>query len=169
MHFAGAFSTPLGTAVAVVDEHGALCEFTLSGQSKGITDAVRDDAAVNGVAQQIAEYFAGKRRNFDLPLAPAGTPFQRAVWDQLLRIPYGETISYTTLAERLGRRSASRAVGQANGANPVALIIPCHRVIGADGTLTGYGGGLPLKRALLEFERRQCGQVEPQLALALDA
>ena len=95
-------------------------------------------AAVSRIARQVGEYFEGARRSFDLPLAPAGTAFQCAVWDELLRIPFGETISYGMLAARLGRPAASRAVGRANGANPIPLIIPCHRVIGMDGALLIY-------------------------------
>jgi methylated-DNA-[protein]-cysteine S-methyltransferase len=170
MKRAGTFTTPFGPATAVVDEAGALCEFSLYGRIDS-DDVVEDSRAVREVAAQVRAYFSAERRVFDLPLAPAGTPFQRAVWDELLRIPYGTTISYVTLACRVGRPKASRAVGQANGANPIALIIPCHRVIGADGTLTGYGGGLPLKQALLDFERRTAGLTgfaEPQLALALE-
>lgn len=102
---------------------------------------------------QLAEYFAGARREFDLPLAPRGTAFQQRVWEELRRIPYGETISYAELARRVGRPGASRAVGRANATNPIAVIVPCHRVIGSDGALTGYAGGEPLKRALLELER----------------
>lgn len=105
------------------------------------------------VVSQLAEYFDGKRREFDLPLAPEGTPFQQRVWRALLDIPYGETISYGELAVRIGRRSASRAVGLANGSNPLPIVIPCHRVIGANGKLTGYGGGLPIKERLLALER----------------
>jgi methylated-DNA-[protein]-cysteine S-methyltransferase len=105
------------------------------------------------VVSQLAEYFDGKRREFDLPLAPEGTPFQQRVWRALLEIPYGETISYGELAARIGRRSASRAVGLANGSNPLPIVIPCHRVIGANGKLTGYGGGLPIKERLLALER----------------
>jgi methylated-DNA-[protein]-cysteine S-methyltransferase len=170
MKRAGTFTTPFGPALAVVDENGALCEFSLSGRIEA-EEVVSDNRAVRDVARQVREYVDGERRDFDLPLAPEGTPFQRAVWDELLKIPFGTTISYLTLARRVGRPKASRAVGQANGANPVALIIPCHRVIGADGTLTGYGGGLPLKQALLDFERRTAGLpglAEPQLALALE-
>ena len=104
-------------------------------------------------AAQLAEYFAGERRDFDLPLAPAGTPFQTEVWRALARIPFGTTCSYGDLARVVGRPSASRAVGAANGRNPIAIILPCHRVIGTSGELTGYGGGLPMKRWLLEHER----------------
>ena len=169
MKTAGTFATPFGPACALLDEAGALCEFSLTQPLPEGEDVARNDAAVRHIARQVREFFDGDRRDFELDLAPVGTPFQRAVWDELLRIPYGETISYASLATRIGRpASASRAVGQANGANPIALIIPCHRVIGADGTLTGYGGGLPLKQALLAFERKTRGFAEPQLTLALD-
>jgi len=111
-------------------------------------------AALGEARRQLTEYFAGSRRAFDLPLAAGGTPFQQRVWDALRRIPYGETISYGELARRIGKPTASRAVGAANGRNPIAIVVPCHRVIGADGTLIGYGGGLPVKEALLALERR---------------
>ena len=101
---------------------------------------------------QLDEYFAGDRQEFDLPLAPAGTPFQRQVWEALASIPYGEVTSYAALADRLGRPGSARAVGAANGANPLAIVVPCHRVVGADGTLTGYAGGLDAKRTLLTLE-----------------
>jgi methylated-DNA-[protein]-cysteine S-methyltransferase len=101
---------------------------------------------------QLDEYFAGRRRRFDLRLAPAGTGFRLAVWRQLTRIPYGRTTSYGELAAAIGRPRAVRAVGAANGANPISIIVPCHRVIGRDGSLTGYGGGLAAKRALLALE-----------------
>jgi len=112
----------------------------------------RDDAALAHVAAQFGEYFAGERTAFDLRLAPAGTPFQRRVWDALCEIPYGETISYGELARLVGSPGAFRAVGLANGRNPLAIVVPCHRVIGADGRLTGYGGGLDRKRWLLAHE-----------------
>ena len=112
----------------------------------------RDDPAFAEAARQLAEYFAGGRRAFDLPLAPAGTPFQRQVWAALTALPYGVTTSYAALAERLGRPGSARAVGAANGANPLAIVVPCHRVVGADGSLTGYAGGLAAKRALLALE-----------------
>jgi methylated-DNA-[protein]-cysteine S-methyltransferase len=108
-------------------------------------------------ATQLAEYFAGKRRAFDLPLAPRGTGFQERVWRALVAIPFGVTCSYGDLAQTIGRPSASRAVGAANGKNPIAIIVPCHRVIGANGTLTGYGGGLPIKRWLLDHEAKLAG------------
>lgn len=105
--------------------------------------------------RQLGEYFAGQRTEFDLPLNPMGTPFQRTVWAALREIPYGETISYGQLADRIGNPAASRAVGLANGKNPIGVIIPCHRVVGADGSLTGYGGGLARKQHLLDFEQRK--------------
>ncbi|HKN52835.1 MAG TPA: methylated-DNA--[protein]-cysteine S-methyltransferase [Amycolatopsis sp.] len=102
---------------------------------------------------ELKEYFAGQRREFEVPLAFAGTPFQRLVWTALREIPYGETMSYGELAERLGKPSAARAVGLANGKNPIGIIVPCHRVVGSNGSLTGYGGGLERKRYLLDFEQ----------------
>jgi methylated-DNA-[protein]-cysteine S-methyltransferase len=113
---------------------------------------VRDDASLREVARQLAEYFAGTRSHFDIPLAPSGTPFQRSVWQVLRAIPFGQTLSYAELAQRIGARSAVRAVGAANGKNPISIIVPCHRVIGSDGSLTGYAGGLPRKRWLLSLE-----------------
>jgi methylated-DNA-[protein]-cysteine S-methyltransferase len=101
---------------------------------------------------QLGEYFAGQRRAFDLPLAPQGTPFQLQVWDELARIPFGATISYAQLAQRIGNPAGTRAVGAANGRNPLPIVLPCHRVIGADGTMTGFGGGVPVKEFLLRLE-----------------
>ena len=103
---------------------------------------------------QLKEYFEGKRREFDLPLAPEGTEFQQRVWSALMTIPYGQTACYSEIAERIGNKKASRAVGMANNANPIVIVIPCHRVIGKDGSLTGYGGGLDMKKRLLEMEER---------------
>ncbi|MBU1947433.1 MAG: methylated-DNA--[protein]-cysteine S-methyltransferase, partial [Candidatus Eisenbacteria bacterium] len=100
--------------------------------------------------KQLQEYFCGRRRAFDLPLSPSGTAFQLSVWSALLEIPFGETVSYGELARRVGRAKAARAVGAANGANPISIIIPCHRVIGRNRRLTGYGGGLPAKKTLLQ-------------------
>jgi methylated-DNA-[protein]-cysteine S-methyltransferase len=111
-----------------------------------------DAARCKAVARELTEYFAGTRRNFEVTLAPRGTAFQKRVWEELARIPYGATISYAELAQRVDRPGAARAVGRANGTNPIPVILPCHRVIGADGALTGYGGGVPLKRALLALE-----------------
>ena len=112
----------------------------------------RDDEAFGEVREQLTEYFAGDRREFDLPLSMAGNPFELRVWEELQTIPYGETASYGEIAQRIGNPGAPRAVGLANGRNPIAVIVPCHRVIGADGSLTGYGGGLERKRLLLDLE-----------------
>jgi methylated-DNA-[protein]-cysteine S-methyltransferase len=111
------------------------------------------DEPFAAAAAQLAAYFSGDLTEFDLPLAPAGTEFQRRVWAELRAIPYGQSVSYSELAGRLGNPAASRAVGLANGRNPIAIVVPCHRVIGADGSLTGYGGGLDRKRFLLALER----------------
>jgi methylated-DNA-[protein]-cysteine S-methyltransferase len=124
----------------------------------------RDDAALAPIVEQLQAYFAGDLTDFDLPMAAHGTEFQRRVWAALCDIPYGETISYGELARRVGNPKASRAVGLANGRNPIAIVIPCHRVIGADGSLTGYGGGLERKVWLLEHEAgRGPGGVQARL------
>jgi methylated-DNA-[protein]-cysteine S-methyltransferase len=123
--------------------------FEPSSTAKQLADSILDSAR-----HQLDEYFAACRTSFDLPLAPAGTPFQQRVWAALLEIPFGETRSYAALARAIGNPSASRAVGAANGANPIAIVVPCHRVIGADGSLTGFGGGLDRKRFLLSLEQR---------------
>lgn len=114
--------------------------------------ADRDDPPFKDAVAQLADYFAGRLTEFDLPLAMHGTPFQRRVWEGLRQIPYGETVTYGELAEQLGNPNASRAVGLANGRNPIGIIVPCHRVIGSTGNLTGYGGGIDRKRGLLALE-----------------
>jgi methylated-DNA-[protein]-cysteine S-methyltransferase len=120
------------------------------GDDAGLTP---DAASFREVAAQLEAYFAGDLKEFTVPLAPTGTPFQLAVWTQLTKIPYGSTVSYGDIARALGKRLvASRAVGLANGANPISVIVPCHRVIGSDGSLTGYGGGLERKELLLRLE-----------------
>ncbi|MNM93774.1 Methylated-DNA--protein-cysteine methyltransferase [compost metagenome] len=145
--------SPIGRLLLAGDEHGlhllhmdAAEAYTLPPDWSEATDQL--DEAV----RQLDEYFAGKRQKFDLRLAPRGTEFQREVWQALLDIPFGRTTCYAELAERIGRPKAMRAVGAANGANPIAVIIPCHRVIGRDGSLTGYGGGLERKELLLRLE-----------------
>ena len=134
------------------------------------SDWVHADDTFDDLIRQLREYFEGARRTFDIALAPQGTAFQQNVWTELCRIPYGETISYAELANRVGNPRAVRAVGLANGANPIAIVIPCHRVIGANGTLTGYGGGLGTKRHLLDLERTallgEAGARELQPSLA---
>ena len=119
--------------------------------------ALADEPVLAAAAAQLGEYFTGRRTAFDLPLEMAGTPFQRTVWNSLRAIPYGTTVSYGELAAVIGRPSAARAVGLASGANPVSIVVPCHRVVGADGSLTGYGGGIERKRFLLALEQRISG------------
>jgi len=119
------------------------------------TDAVEDAAGFGQVMRQLDAYFAGELTQFDLPIHPTGTAFQERVWQELLKIPYRQTISYGELARRVGNPKASRAVGAANGKNPISIIIPCHRVIGASGKLTGFGGGIDTKQRLLELEAHQ--------------
>jgi methylated-DNA-[protein]-cysteine S-methyltransferase len=117
----------------------------------------RSEALFTTVREQLAEYFEGERRQFEVPLKLTGTPFQQRVWRELVRIPFGTTITYAQLAQRIGCPTASRAVGRANGRNPISIIVPCHRVVGANGTLTGYAGGLDKKQWLLDWERRATG------------
>jgi methylated-DNA-[protein]-cysteine S-methyltransferase len=156
----GTVETQFGTFGVWVDARGRLVRLwlNLKRAPKSELALPRDDKAVAHVVREIEEYAAGKRKDFTIELAPEGTPFQLSVWDALLKIPYGETTSYGAIANRLGFPNGARAVGYANGSNPIALISPCHRVIGSDGTLTGYGGGLPLKRALLAFEAEHAGR-----------
>jgi methylated-DNA-[protein]-cysteine S-methyltransferase len=144
--------SPIGELMLCGDEH-ALTALHLPGRhAKPRPDWRRDDARFADVARQLEQYFAGDRTTFDVELRPAGGEFEREVWAELVRIPYGQTASYGELAHRLGRPTAARAVGAANGRNPIAVIVPCHRVIGSDGSLTGYAGGLECKRALLDLE-----------------
>jgi len=131
----------------------------------------REPAAFADVETQLHEYFSGERRSFDVVLEPRGTPFQQRVWQALREIAYGETMRYGELAERIGRPAAARAVGAANGANPIAVIIPCHRLIGANGALTGYAGGVERKQALLDLEARSyaaAGLWRRQVKLAIE-
>ena len=152
--------TPIGTLHAAFDEEGRLTELSFAGRvaSDELPGASPEEDLAPRHARlvhQLREYFSGNRRTFDVPLAPRGTPFQLAVWNALLEIPYGDTTTYAELAHRIGRPSAVRAVGAANGANPIPVIIPCHRVIGSNGTLTGYGGGIERKQWLLALEGRR--------------
>ncbi len=149
-----------GIFAAWVDAKGRLLRFHL--RAKGAVsvdrDAVEDKAALADIQRQIAEYDEGARKIFDAVRRPSGTEFQHRVWNALWKIPYGETTSYGALAKSIGHPGGARAVGLANGQNPIGLIVPCHRVIGADGSLTGYGGGLPLKKALLAHEAEHAGR-----------
>lgn len=164
--YAHVLATPVADLCAMVDDAGNLVELDFlpaGGRDAAAARALArsqprgdrltwDPARSAAVAAQLAEYFRGERREFDLPLAPRGTPFQLRVWEELRRIPYGATVSYAELAARVGNPGAFRAVGRANGTNPIPVVIPCHRVINTGGALGGYGGGLPVKRALLELE-----------------
>lgn len=149
--------SPIGSLLVARDEVGITALLLPSGRRPAgpAPGWERDDAAFDDVRGQLAEYFAGTRTSFELPLHMLGSTFQRRVWTELLRIPCGETTSYGAIAEAVGAPGAARAVGLANGQNPIAVIVPCHRVIGANGSLTGYGGGLPMKRWLLAHEQRQ--------------
>lgn len=157
--------SPLGEIVIARQERGLTHVAFLPHAGLPLAAWRRDDAAVAEAVGQLTAYFAGERREFDLPLAPQGTPFQLRVWAALPTIPYGQTISYGELARQLGDGKAVRAVGAANGRNPIAIIIPCHRVIGSDGSLTGYGGGLERKEALLSLEGYGRAPVNRQLSL----
>ena len=151
MHYS-TLTTPIGELLLTADPDGAITAVHLPGRHPGTDGWERDDALLELARRQLTEYFAGERTDFDLPLRPEGAPFQVRVWDALRRIPYGETASYGEIARELGHPTAARAVGAANGRNPIAIVVPCHRVIGASGSLTGYAGGLECKRALLDLE-----------------
>lgn len=156
------FDTPIGT-LRLVGDQDSVDRVELPNRAAEPPDAAWRaangalPAALAEAKRQLEEYFAGERREFDLPLASRGTEFQQRVWGELRRIPFGETISYGELAARIGKPTASRAVGAANGRNPLPVVVPCHRVISHDGKLGGYGGGLPTKQALLDMERRVAG------------
>ncbi|HZR67322.1 MAG TPA: methylated-DNA--[protein]-cysteine S-methyltransferase [Terriglobales bacterium] len=149
--------SPLGALLLASDEKGLREINFMDGRhpARPKPEWQEDSAALKETVRQLRAYFSGELKDFDLPLAPQGTEFQQNVWAELCKIPYGETISYGELARRIGNPNASRAVGLANGSNPIPVIIPCHRVIGSNGKLTGYGGGLPIKEKLLALEKRQ--------------
>lgn len=147
------YPSPLGLIRINTSAEGLCSVMFIDEQPHGqAADTGRADETGRSTARQLAEYFAGQRKSFDLPLAPQGSPFQRQVWDMLLNIPYGSTDSYAGIAGKLNHPLSVRAVGAANGRNPIAVIIPCHRVIGSDGKLTGYAGGLWRKEHLLQLE-----------------
>ncbi len=152
--------TPFQAMAAWVDDKDNLLRFHLRAEGAQTMDraAIHDPARLAEVQRQVTDYANGSRRDFDLPLAPQGPAFEMRVWQALRDIPFGATTSYGAVAKTIGQPGAARAVGAANNANPIGLIIPCHRVIGADGQLVGYGGGLALKRKLLEHEARVCGR-----------
>ena len=158
-------SSPIGDLALIVDDFGAVVRIAFLQVTT--TDELHESPLLNGreirfedkpcaeAKRQLEAYFQGERRAFELDLAPEGTPFQQRVWRELLKVPFGETVTYGELADRLDSPGASRAVGHANHVNPIPIVIPCHRVIGQGGALVGFGGGLPIKRALLDHERGQ--------------
>jgi methylated-DNA-[protein]-cysteine S-methyltransferase len=151
--------SPVGP-LTLVEVDGALAGLYLTDhRHQPPLQGSREDTVLPAVRAQLEAYFSGELREFDVPLAVAGTPFQQQVWAALATIPYGESWSYRQLAEAVGNPKAVRAVGLANGRNPVSIVVPCHRVVGADGSLTGYGGGLEAKRWLLTHEHRQASGV----------
>lgn len=157
--------SPVGLLTLTAGD-GYLATLTMEGQRHVPTASpgwTRDDAWFSDITAQLDAYFAGELTEFDVPLRPNGTGFQRLVWGGLMAIPYGETVSYGELARRIGSPSASRAVGLANSRNPISVIVPCHRVVGADGTLTGYAGGLDRKAWLLDHERTSGGKASAPL------
>jgi methylated-DNA-[protein]-cysteine S-methyltransferase len=152
--------TPIGPLHAAFDDAGRLTELGFAGSGRQAcgdlrVDETRHKPEARSLVTQLRDYFAGTRETFEIALAPRGTEFQLAVWYELLNVPYGHTITYAELARRIGKPSAVRAVGAANGANPIPVIVPCHRVIGSNGTLTGYGGGIERKQWLLALEGRR--------------
>ncbi len=157
-----ALGTPFGEMQIGVDSYGVLIEVSLPNRGPFCDSRVEmpsaAEAGMERARSQLLEYFGGTRRTFDLSLDARGTEFERSIWKRLGAIPYGETTSYGAIASELRSINGARAVGRANGANPIPIVIPCHRVIGSNGELTGFGGGLSLKRALLEFE----GAIAPQ-------
>jgi methylated-DNA-[protein]-cysteine S-methyltransferase len=147
--------SPIGS-LTVVREGECLVRLAMSPPGRFVDSDIgeRSDEGFDDVVRQLGEYFAGERTDFDLPLRPVGSGFELAVWGQLTQIPYGETRSYGYIAKAVGEPAGAQAVGAANGRNPIAIVVPCHRVIGADGSLVGFGGGLPRKRFLLDLEQR---------------
>lgn len=150
--------SPLGPLTLCASEAG-LCSVAWSDTSPGL-EPTAEHAFLDDAVQQLMAYFSGERQVFDLPLDPDGTAFQKEVWAMLREIPYGTTTTYSTLAHRLGDLRKTRAVGMANGSNPLPIIVPCHRVIGADGSLTGFAGGLDRKAFLLRMERHVLGALD---------
>lgn len=157
--------TPVGRLLLVASARG-LARIAFDGRwsyAELGADWHEGSTLLGDAARQLDEYFARTRRGFELEFAPAGTAFQRRVWDALSRIPYGSVESYAGLAARIGTPAAVRAVGAANGRNPLPIVVPCHRVIGSDGSLTGFGGGLELKRKLLAHEGADCGRLRESM------
>ena len=150
MKYSFFYDSPIGL-LYIAESNGAITDVAF----RPVSDALeKETPLISRTAEMLHEYFNGDRKEFDLPLDPHGTAFQKKAWNALLTIPYGQTRSYKEQAEAIGNVKACRAVGAANGKNPISIIIPCHRVIGTDSSLVGYGGGLDVKKALLELERR---------------
>ena len=175
-YFWDLMDSPCGPLLCVADEEGAVVRIEFAkgrdGRQMRLDAEEEDDLEESPerlahLRSQLKEYFAGQRTVFELELNAQGTPFQKSVWDALVRIPYGETTSYGILSQRIGKPTASRAVGGANGANPISIVVPCHRVVGSNGSLTGFGGGLDAKRILLDLEASNCGNVGTQMDLGL--
>ena len=155
MKYKWQYQYPVGS-VGIAEDDGRITRVFFAGDAKagGMQDhQLQESELIKRAAEQLSEYFEGKRKEFDLPLAFAGTDFQKRVWEALLTIPYGETRNYGEIAAQAGNPKAARAVGMANNRNPIVIICPCHRVIGSDGSLVGYGGGLPAKQYLLDLEK----------------
>ncbi len=166
VRYADSIPSPVGVLLAVVDERGTLVELRFASEKGTARDRAElereyarrglevewSPAKLRAVARELERYFAGRSKRFELAVAPEGSEFQRRVWRELAKIPFGTTISYGELARRVGSPGAARAVGRANGANPIPIVLPCHRVIGASGALTGYGGGMERKEKLLALE-----------------
>jgi methylated-DNA-[protein]-cysteine S-methyltransferase len=157
----GLLASPLGELLAVSDGTFLTGLYTpgAKGKPEPAAEWTRDDSWFESIHERLLEYFAGRLSEFDIPVRAAGTPFQEIVWAELMRIPYATTITYGELARRVGDPKSSRAVGAANGRNPIAIIVPCHRVIGANGSMTGYAGGVDTKRKLLDLERNAFGRL----------
>ena len=146
------YQTPLGR-FAIAEESGCITALHLTPKAPGPETEIRETPLLKEAAAQLDAYFSRRLKEFSLPLRTAGTPFMQKVWDELRKIPYGQTASYKEIAQRIGHLQAQRAVGMANNRNPIPIFIPCHRVIGADGSLVGFGGGLELKQRLLDIEK----------------
>lgn len=147
------YPSPIGK-LGIAEEAGSITHIYFEGESAQHNLSSEETPLIKEAIRQLDLYFKGELRDFDLPLAPKGTPYQQAVWQQLCTVPYGSTATYKEIAQKVGKPKGFRSVGQANNRNPIPIIIPCHRIIGADGKLVGYGGGLDIKIKLLELEKR---------------
>jgi len=151
MKFMWHYDTPIGR-LGIGETDGAISRILFEGQTDEGYES-RETEVIKAAAQELYEYFAGERKIFDMPLVPEGTPFQKSCWNALMAIPYAETRSYKDIAGAVGNPKGFRAVGMANNRNPIPIVVPCHRVVGSDGSLIGFGGGLPTKQFLLDLEK----------------